>query len=75
MHLADVLIHIDETLATTQCEHLEEELRKVKGVVTARFNMGSSHLLLVSYDPDTTNSHNLLGIVKTDGYRAQLVGM
>lgn len=75
MHLADVIIHIDEALATTQRGHLEDELRKVKGVVAPRFNRGSPHLLLVSYDPGATDSQNLLRVAKTNGYRAQLVGL
>lgn len=75
MHLADVLIHIDEALASSHRGHLEEALRNNKGVIAPRFNGGSRHLLLVSYNPEVTSSHNLLRIVKNNGYSAQLVGM
>jgi len=75
MSLADVLIHVDEALAATECEHLEGELRKIEGVIAPRFNSSRSHLLLVAYNPDATNPGKLLRSVETSGYSAQLVGM
>lgn len=75
MHLADLLIHVNETLEATERASLEEELRKAKGVIAPRFNKETSHLLLVSYDPQEINSHNLVNRVKDNGYNAQLVGM
>lgn len=75
MHLADLLIHVNETLGASEQAFLEEELRKAKGVVAPRFNGKTPHLLLVSYDPEATDSRGLLDRVKSNGYTAQLVGM
>lgn len=38
MHLADLLIHIDETLDATERVSLEEALRNIEGVIAPRFN-------------------------------------
>jgi len=75
MHLADLLIHVNETLGSTKRASLEEELRKVKGVIAPRFNKETPHLVLVAYNPQEIDSHNLLNRVKANGYNAQLVGM
>ncbi|TAM48075.1 MAG: hypothetical protein EPN55_01030 [Gammaproteobacteria bacterium] len=75
MHLADLLIHVNETLRASDQASLEEELRKVEGVVAPRFSSETPHLLLVAYDPEETDSHNLLSRVKDSGYHAQLIGM
>lgn len=75
MHLADLLIHIDETLDATERVSLEEALRNIEGVIAPRFNRETPHLLLVAYDPQDLKSHNLLNRVKANGYHAQLVVM
>lgn len=75
MHLADLLIHVNETLDTNERASLEEELRAVKGVVAPRFNRKTPHLMLVSYDPMEAEPRDLLGRVKRNGYNAQLVGL
>jgi len=75
MHLADILIHVNETLGVTEQASMEEELRKLKGVIAPRFNNQTPHLLLVAYDPQKIDSYNLLTRVKANGYNAQLVGM
>jgi len=75
MHLADLLIHVNETLETSERASLEEALRNVKGVIAPRFNRETPHLLLVSYDPQEIASKSLLNRVKANGYNAQLVGM
>lgn len=75
MHVADTLIHVNETLGSNEQESLQEELRKLSGVIAPRFNRGSPHLLLVSYNPQEVGSLKLLNRVKANGYHAQLVGM
>ncbi len=75
MHLVDLLIHVNETLAAHERNSLEEELRQVRGVVAPRFSGTTSHLLLVAYDPEEADSHSLLNRVKGSGYHAQLIGM
>ena len=75
MHLADLLIHVNETLGAAERAALEEELRKTEGVIAPRFNRETPHLLLIAYDPREIDSYNLLNRVKDSGYNAQLVGM
>lgn len=75
MHLADLLIHVNETLGATEQAFLEDELRKIKGVIAPCFNRETPQLLLISYDPQEIDSRGLLGRVKDNGYTAQLVGM
>jgi len=75
MHIADLLIHVNETLDSNERESLQEELRKLYGVIAPRFNRETPHLLLVSYEPQEIDSLKLLNRVKANGYHAQLVGM
>ena len=75
MHLADLLIHVHEKLGVTEQEGLEDDLRQVEGVIAPRFNGDNPHMLLVSYNPEATNSYNLLRKVTTKGYGAQLVAL
>lgn len=75
MHRVDILIHVNETLGITERTSLEDDLRKVDGVIAPRFNKEATHLLLVTYDPQVVDTRNLLNRVKARGHNAQLVGM
>ena len=75
MQLSDVLIHLDQNINESKKENLVEQLRAVEGVIAPRFTNERDHLLLVSYNSDTTNSLTLLNEVKDKGYKAQLVGL
>lgn len=75
MHLADLLIHVNETLGAAERAALEEELRKAEGDIAPRFNRETPHLLLVSHDPQEIGSHNLLNRVKDNGCNARLAGL
>lgn len=75
MHRVDLLIHVNETLGVTERTSLEDDLRKVDGVIAPRFNRETPHLLLVTYDPQAVDTRNLLNRVKAKGYSAQLIGM
>lgn len=73
MQTADIMIHIDDNLVTSEQQELEAKVRELEGVIAPRFNQ--KHLFLVSYNPDKTNASALLDVIKTTGYKAQLVGM
>ena len=75
MPIADLLIHVNETLGPIEHASLENELRDFKGVIAPRFNKATPHLLLVLYDPREIDSRSLLSRVSANGYTAQLVGM
>lgn len=74
MNISDVMIHIPENLDTEARSALESRMRNLEGVIAPRFNPGREHLLVVAFDPDKTRPADLLGVVKTAGYTAQLVG-
>ena len=75
MQLTDILIHLDQNINESGKENIIEQLRAVEGVIAPRFNKERGHLLLVSYNSDTTNSLTLLNEVQNKGYKAKLVGL
>ena len=75
MNISDVIIHIKETLNPDARSALENSMRKVEGVNSAKFNPGKDHLFLVAYDTEKTTAAALLAKVRADGWSAQLVGM
>ena len=75
MDFSDLIIHVNETLEANERESLENELRKLNGVIAPRFNKQTPHLLLVSYNPQKIGSSQLLKRVKAHDYNAQLIGM
>ncbi|MHB1174696.1 MAG: hypothetical protein ACYCZJ_06205 [Sulfuriferula sp.] len=75
MNISDVMIHINESLSKEARSSLENEMRKVEGVVSPGFNEGKEHLLLITYDTEKTNTAVLLEKARAAGYTAQLVGM
>lgn len=75
MDIANVIVHVNEKLALSQTQMLEQHLRKLDGVVAPRFNKNSTTLLLVAYDPNKISAKVLLQQVQTMGYQAQLIGL
>lgn len=75
MNISDVMIHINESLSKEARSSLENEMRKVEGVISPGFNAGKEHLLVIAYNPEKTNTAVLLEKAREAGYTAQLVGM
>ena len=75
IQLADVTIHVDKSLEAGERIGLEEKLRETDGVVSVRNSDERSHLFLVEYNPDKTNSKDLLGIVRGLHGHAELIGL
>ncbi len=73
--LADVMIHIDETLSSERRGEVETLLRGVDGVISVHNPDDRPHLTIVEYRPDTTNSGALLAGVRGEGIHAELVGL
>ncbi|NEX19362.1 ATP-binding protein [Thiorhodococcus mannitoliphagus] len=73
--LADVLIHIDESLPQERREVVEGLLRSVEGVVSVHNPDDRPHLTIVEYRPDRTNAQTLLEGVRGQGVHAELVGL
>ncbi|HEY0721967.1 MAG TPA: hypothetical protein VGE50_12025 [Gammaproteobacteria bacterium] len=75
MDIVDVVVRVEQQLEAAEQRRLEERLRQVEGVIAPRFNAPHSHLLLVAYNPALLDSRRLLGVVRDEGFAAQLVGM
>ena len=74
-NLADVIVHIDETLPFDQLETLENHIHKMGGVVSACNRDDQRHLITVVYNPEQVKAHDILVEVKNEGIHAELVGL
>jgi hypothetical protein len=75
IHLADVVIHIDEGLSAARREEVEASLREIEGVVSVHNRDDRPHLTIVQYRPDLTNAQALLACVQAGEVHAKLVGL
>lgn len=73
--IADVLVHIDESLSKEALAKLEEAVRGDECVVSASVPAGKMHLMLVAYNPGCMSAKNILIKVKEQGVHAELVGL
>lgn len=74
-HMADVMIHIDETLSAEALRRIEASVREDACVVSAGVPAGNPHMMLVAYNPDGISATDILARVKRNGVHAELVGM
>ena len=74
-NLADVIVHIDETLPFDQLKTLEDHIHKIGGVVSACNRDDQPHLITVIYNPEQVKSYDILVLVKSEGVHAELVGL
>jgi hypothetical protein len=74
-NLADVIVHIDETLPLDQLKTLEDHIHKIGGVVSACNRDDQPHLVTVVYNPEQVKSYDILVEVKSEGVHAELVGL
>lgn len=75
IQLADVTIHVDKNVDSKARSGIEETLRGIDGVVSVHNTEQASHLFLVEYNPERTNSYDLLSAVKGGYGHAELVGL
>lgn len=73
--IADVTLHIDETLNETELSQLEMAIRNDVGVVSVGHSEKDSHLMVVMYAPEKTKSINILHSVAKQGYHGELIGV
>ena len=73
--LVDVTVHVDETLDKEKREALVESVRQENGVVSVAMHDEKPHLMIVEYNPEATNSSNVLKRVTGEGVHAELVGL
>jgi phage-related protein len=75
IQLADVVVHIDQTLERERRSEIEEHLRAIDGVISVHNPDEKPHLAIVEYDPDKTSSAVILNTITVHGVQAELVGL
>jgi hypothetical protein len=73
--LADVTIHIDESMDEDGKTKLEEAFRSRDGVVSVLINPDRPHLVVVEYNPKIIKSRDLVDIPRFQGLHGELVGL
>ena len=74
-NVADVVVHIDETLAPARLKLLADAIRGIDGVISAGAQDDTPHLITVLYNPDNVNSQAILDKVTHEGCHAKLVAI
>ncbi len=75
INLADVTLHIDETLDEEARQALEAGLRQLDGVVAVAMPKDKPHLMVVEYNPEKIKGLQILDFVKGQGVHAELIGL
>ena len=73
--LVDVTIHIDSGTDTDTRGKIETALRNLPGVVSVHMPNEEPHLVVVEYNPDVTNSTNMLTTVRELAGHAEMIGL
>ena len=73
--IADVTIHINESIDAQTRLSLEKRLLAMDGVVAASSHNGTSHLIVVKFDPERLQSQDILQTVVATGLHAELIGL
>jgi len=74
MHVTDMVMHVDNNLGEDTRRIIEKALTGNRGVIHAHFNDKRPHLMLVSYDTDTTSSFEILAQMTGQQLCAERVG-
>lgn len=75
IHLADVTLHVDQSLSPEELERLESVIRQKEGVISVHINPQKSHLILVEYNPKNMRSKELIDILHNQGLHGELIGL
>ena len=75
IQLADVTIHVDESLEPARRAEIEQKLRAIDGVVSVHNPDNKPHLAVVEYDPQKVRSEVLLQAVRAENVHAELIGL
>ena len=74
MDIADVIIHINESVDHNRRTAIADAIRDHAGVVGVAHHDEKPHLLIVEFDPDRVHAKELLQVAIDKGVHAQLVG-
>lgn len=72
--IADVTIHIDETLDHEHLEGLSGKMHEMEGVISVGVQDKRPHLMIVGFDPHVIQSRHILEGVIDQGLHAELIG-
>jgi hypothetical protein len=75
IQLADVTVHIDETLDSERRAEIEGQLRAIDGVVSVHNPSDRPHLAVIEFVPTKTSVGAILGLVKAEGVHAEVIGL
>jgi copper chaperone CopZ len=75
IHLADVTLHVDQSLNSDEMGKLESAIRQNEGVVSVHINPQKSHLVLVQYNPAKVQSKAFVDILRYQGLNGELIGL
>lgn len=75
IQLADVTVHIDETLDSGRRSEIEGRLRAIDGVVSVHNPDEKPHLAVVEFVPTKTSTGAILRTVREGGVHAELIGL
>lgn len=64
MNIVDITIRVNQCLLPAQQVRLEDEVRVIEGVTSARFSRRIESWLTVTYDPVLISSIKILGQIK-----------
>ncbi len=73
--LADVTLHVDETLDSDGLTRLEDAFRQREGVVSVHVDEKRPHLFVLEYNPKMIHSKDLVKIPEYHGLHAELIGL
>lgn len=73
--IANVMIHVNETLDEPALHALEDGLRQDRGIVSVGHNPRHPHLVMVVYDSAISRSSSFMAQFPKRGLHAQLVGL
>ena len=74
-NMVDVTIHINEAVDAVEREGIQDKLRGLDGVMAAASHETTPHLMIVEYNPDLIESHQILETVVDSGVNAELIGI
>ena len=75
IQMADVTLHIEDTLDAAQLASVDEQLRALDGVVSVHTPEDRPHLTVVEYNPAKVKSSQVLETVRANGFSAHMIGM
>lgn len=72
--MSDITVHIDETLDAATIYALQKDITSMQGVNQISLSETQPHLMVVTYNHESTNSTHILNEFTDHGLHAELIG-